>query len=124
MEPDLVSDDKPARPPRDDDARRGGSSGRAEQGRERRGPAPGSEHRGGPGGERPRRDDRGSSGARPRGSGRGDDRRGADRGARGGAERDDQRGGSMLVPKKPRLPEPAIPDDVTGFELDRSVKNQ
>ena len=30
----------------------------------------------------------------------------------------------MLTPKKPRLPEPAIPDDVTGFELDRSVKNQ
>ncbi len=30
----------------------------------------------------------------------------------------------MLAPKKPRLPEPSIPDDVTGFELDRSVKNQ
>lgn len=30
----------------------------------------------------------------------------------------------MLTPKTPRLPEPAIPDDVTGFELDRSVKNQ
>jgi tetratricopeptide (TPR) repeat protein len=30
----------------------------------------------------------------------------------------------MLTPRKPRLPEPAIPDDVTGFELDRSVKNQ
>jgi len=30
----------------------------------------------------------------------------------------------MLVPKKPRLPEPAIPEGVTGFELDRSVKNQ
>ena len=30
----------------------------------------------------------------------------------------------MLTPKSPRLPEPAIPDDVTGFELDRSVKNQ
>ena len=30
----------------------------------------------------------------------------------------------MLTPKKPRLPEPSIPDDVTGFELDRSVKNQ
>jgi tetratricopeptide (TPR) repeat protein len=30
----------------------------------------------------------------------------------------------MLTPNKPRLPEPAIPDDVTGFELDRSVKNQ
>jgi tetratricopeptide (TPR) repeat protein len=30
----------------------------------------------------------------------------------------------MLAPKKPRLPEPAIPEGVTGFELDRSVKNQ
>ena len=30
----------------------------------------------------------------------------------------------MLTPNKPRLPEPAIPDDVTGFELERSVKNQ
>ena len=30
----------------------------------------------------------------------------------------------MLVPKKPRLPEPAIAEGVTGFELDRSVKNQ
>ena len=30
----------------------------------------------------------------------------------------------MLTPKSPRLPEPAIPDGVTGFELDRSVKNQ
>jgi len=30
----------------------------------------------------------------------------------------------MLTPNKRRLPEPSIPDDVTGFELDRSVKNQ
>jgi len=30
----------------------------------------------------------------------------------------------MLTPNKPRLPEPAIPEGVTGFELDRSVKNQ
>lgn len=30
----------------------------------------------------------------------------------------------MLAPKKPRLPEPAIPEGVTGFELDRAVKNQ
>jgi len=48
----------------------------------------------------------------------------ADRGQRGGTEREGQRGSSMLTPKTPRLPEPAIPDDVTGFELDRSVKNQ
>ena len=49
---------------------------------------------------------------------------GADRGSRGGADRAGQKGGAMLTPKTPRLPEPAIPDDVTGFELDRSVKNQ
>ena len=48
----------------------------------------------------------------------------ADRGPRAGTEREGQRGSSMLTPKKPRLPEPSIPDDVTGFELDRSVKNQ
>jgi len=48
----------------------------------------------------------------------------ADRGQRAGTEREGQRGSSMLTPKKPRLPEPSIPDDVTGFELDRSVKNQ
>ena len=30
----------------------------------------------------------------------------------------------MLAPKKPRLPEPGIPEGVTGFELERSVKNQ
>ena len=61
---------------------------------------------------------RGGSSGRPERGG------GADRGQRGGTEREGQRGSSMLTPKKPRLPEPAIPDDVTGFELDRSVKNQ
>jgi len=30
----------------------------------------------------------------------------------------------MLAPRTPRLPEPAIPEGVTGFELDRAVKNQ
>ncbi|MEP7034879.1 MAG: hypothetical protein ABI934_04775 [Actinomycetota bacterium] len=68
---------------------------------------------------------RGSSSRRPE---RDAPRRGADRGAergpRGGADRDGQRGASMLAPKKPRLPEPAIPEGVTGFELDRAVKNQ
>ncbi len=43
---------------------------------------------------------------------------------RGGSDREGQRGASMLAPKKPRLPEPAIPEGVTGFELDRAVKNQ
>lgn len=57
---------------------------------------------------------------RPRDGERGAPRRGAER----GAEREGQRGGSKLAPKKPRLPEPAIPEGVTGFELDRSVKNQ
>lgn len=77
---------------------------------------------------RPRVDPRrGSSSGRPeRASERGGaDRRPADRGTRGGTDREGQRGsGSMLTPNKPRLPDPAIPDDVTGFELDRSVKNQ
>lgn len=30
----------------------------------------------------------------------------------------------MLAPKKPRLPDPAIPDGVTGKELDRAVHHQ
>ena len=115
-----MSDDQPVRRPRDD----------------RRGPS--GEGRGGSGGGRPQRDDGGSTGGVSRGSdrsgsGRGprfNDRgaerseRGADRGPRGGTDREGQRGGSRLTPKKPRLPEPSIPDDVTGFELDRSVKNQ
>src|SRR5665811_866444 len=71
-------------------------------------------------------------GGSSRGAGRDAPRRGTDRGAdrgtgrdpRGGADREGQRGGSMLAPTKPRLPEPAIPEGVTGFELDRSVKNQ
>jgi tetratricopeptide (TPR) repeat protein len=75
---------------------------------------------------RPRDDDarRGASSRRPE---RDAPRRGTDRGAgrdpRGGADREG-RSGSMLAPKKPRLPEPAIPEGVTGFELDRAVKNQ
>ena len=36
----------------------------------------------------------------------------------------EERGGTRLTPKSPRLPEPAIPEGITGFELDRSVKNQ
>lgn len=44
---------------------------------------------------------------------------------RGGADRDRERkGGSRLAPKSPRLPEPRIPDGVTGKELDRSVHQQ
>lgn len=96
-----MSDDQSARPPRDDDARRGSSSRGAGRDAPRRGT------------------DRGTD----RGTNRGADR-GTGRDPRGGADREGQRGGSMLAPKKPRLPEPAIPEGVTGFELDRSVKNQ
>ena len=79
----------------------------------------------------PRDDDarRGTSSRGPedeaprRGSERGADRD-TSRDARGVANREGQRGSSMLAPKKPRLPEPAIPEGVTGFELDRAVKNQ
>jgi hypothetical protein len=35
--------------------------------------------------------------------------------------RPEDRGGSRLAPKGPRLPEPRIPEGVTGKELDRSV---
>jgi len=88
-----------------------------------RGSGVGAERGGGSGRGRPQGDARGSSGSGARGSDRGSER-GPDRGPRGGTEREGQRGGSMLTPNKPRLPEPAIPDGVTGFELDRSVKNQ
>ena len=78
------------------------------------------------------RDDKARGGTSSRRPERDAPRRGADRGAdrgsardpRGGADREGQRSGSMLAPKKPRLPEPAIPEGVTGFELDRAVKNQ
>src|SRR5665647_951033 len=124
MEPGPVSDDLPARRPHEDDPRRGSSSGRPERGGDRRGSSAGGERRGGSDGGR-KRDDRGSSGAsRDSSGGSGGTERGGGRRSDRGADREGQRSGSMLTPKKPRLPEPAIPDDVTGFELDRSVKNQ
>ena len=49
---------------------------------------------------------------------------------RGGRDRagefdnSERRGGSMLTPKSPRLPEPAILAEVTGKELDRDVRGQ
>ena len=92
-----MSDDQVARSPRDDGPGRGDSTRRPERGVGDRG--------------RDVKYDRDSGG-------------GADRSSRGGADRVGQKGGAMLTPKTPRLPEPAIPDDVTGFELDRSVKNQ
>src|SRR5674476_31681 len=122
MEPGPVSDEQPARRPREDEPRRGSSSGRPERGGGR-GSGVGAERGGGSGRGRPQGDARGSSGSGARGSDRGSER-GPDGGPGGGTEREGQRGGSMLTPNKPRLPEPAIPDGVTGFELDRSVKNQ
>src|SRR5665647_3632909 len=131
MEPGPVSDDLPARRPHEDDPRRGSSSGRPERGGDRRGRSAGGERRGGSDGGR-QRDDRGSSGAsrdssgasRDSSGGSGGTERGGGRRSDRGADREGQRSGSMLTPNKRRLPEPSIPDDVTGFELDRSVKNQ
>lgn len=63
----------------------------------------------------------------PRGSGAGRPQRpaggrGATERPRGGQGRDEERrGGTRLTPTSPRLPEPAIDEDVTGAELDRAV---
>ena len=79
----------------------------------------------GGGGRPPRRDDRGRTGGGQGGSARGGDRRGGRPGP-SSASRDDResRGGSRLAPKGPRLPEPRIPEGVTGKELDRSIHSQ
>lgn len=62
-----------------------------------------------------------SSGGRPASEGRG----GSGASYRGGVGREpEQRGGSRLTPREPRKPEPAIPDGVTGKELDRAVWTQ
>lgn len=54
--------------------------------------------------------------------------RGADRPGRGGpaGSRRDQgsESRSMLPPRKPRVPEPPLPDEVTGKELDRAIHHQ
>jgi tetratricopeptide (TPR) repeat protein len=57
----------------------------------------------------------------PRGGSGDGQRRDRDPGQFDNSER---RGGSRLAPKKPRLPDPAIPDEVTGKELDRGVHQQ
>lgn len=44
--------------------------------------------------------------------------------AHGDFDNSERRGGSRLAPKKPRLPDPSIPDEVTGKELDRAVHHQ
>lgn len=78
----------------------------------------------GGGGRPPRRDDRGRAGTGKRPGGAGRDTRAA--GGRPGTapDRGDERGGPRLAPKGPRLPEPRIPEGVTGKELDRSIHHQ
>ena len=56
---------------------------------------------------------RSGSGARPGPESRRDERSGSQ-----------DRGGSRLTPRGPRLPEPRIPEGVTGKELDRSIHHQ
>lgn len=87
------------------------------------------------------RDERPRRGGEPReGSGRGrpEDRRGDDgrqsgrpgrpvggvRGASGREMSSDRSGLGDRPPRKPRVPEPPLPEDVTGAELDRSVHQQ
>lgn len=105
------------------DQRREGDSGRARGGRDG-----GSR---GAGGGRPG-DGRGRDSPAGRDSRAGGDRFGGrdtqrdrdGRPSRGGAERDARESGPRLVPKQGRKPEPAIDEDVTGGELDRSVRGQ
>ncbi|GAA3616353.1 tetratricopeptide repeat protein [Marihabitans asiaticum] len=70
----------------------------------------------------PSRREGSSTRGRQRGDGQG--RASSSRPARGGADREGRVSGSRLVPKQGRRPEPAIADDVTGGELDRSVRAQ
>lgn len=114
-----MSEDRRGRSPRGEgfSDRRQGGDGAGYRGSERPG------RRGSAGSDRR---DRGSS--ERRGGGRSGERRGA---AGAGEARRDRPGserpsgtGPRLAPKTPRLPEPAIPEDVTGKELDRSVHHQ
>lgn len=114
------------------DERRGGRErGGRDDGGRGRGGSQGSRPGGRPGGRdgAARRDDRRGGGPRDgaRGGGRGDDRR-ENRSARperaGAGRGEEDRGGSRLVPKEGRKPEPAISPEVTGAELDRSVRQQ
>ena len=82
----------------------------------------------GEGGRGPRRAGVGRpprSGGTPPGSGARSGRppRGRD-GKPPGDQAREERGGSRLAPKGPRLPEPRIPEGVTGKELDRAVHHQ
>ena len=84
---------------------------------------------GGGGARPPRRDDRGRTGAPERRGrpatrdGRPPSGRPGPASERSGGDRE-TRGGSRLAPKGPRLPEPRIPEGVTGKELDRSIHSQ
>ncbi len=105
-------------PRRDDRGRSagaGGAGGAGGQGRP--GGKGGAGGKGGPGGK-------GGAGGkgRPGGSGR----PGTSGRAGAPSDRDDResRGGSRLAPKGPRLPEPRIPEGVTGKELDRAIHSQ
>lgn len=94
---------------------------------------------GGRGSGQGRRSDGSGRGPRRPAGGGGRPERSGDRAIRGrgegggGAARPDvsprageqgTRGGSRLVPRSPRLPEPAVPEEVTGKELDRAVHHQ
>lgn len=50
--------------------------------------------------------------------------RGSSRRSAADPDNSSRRGGSRLTPRKPRLPEPRIPEGVTGRELDRGVHQQ
>lgn len=109
----------------------GRERGRRDDGGRGRGSSSGGRPGGRPGGRdgAARRDDRRGGGPRDGGrdAGRRDDRRDS-RSARperaGVGRQEDDRGGSRLVPKEGRKPEPAIAPEVTGAELDRSVRQQ
>ena len=101
----------------------------AEESSDRRGgagrPAGGS----GGGGRPPRRDDRGRTGGKgaPARGGRPSGGRPSSGRPGTASERGDDRenrGGPRLAPKGPRLPEPRIPEGVTGKELDRAIHHQ
>ena len=102
------------RPPRRDGgpSSRGGSSSRG--GGRSGGPSRGSGGTRSGGAGRPPR-----TGGRPPGG-----RDGGTQPGDGGRDEREARGGARLAPKTPRLPEPRIPDEVTGKELDRSVHQQ
>jgi hypothetical protein len=72
----------------------------------------------GQGGRPPRRD-----GGAPSG-GTGGSGRSSGRPPRDARDERENTGGARLAPKGPRLPEPRIPDGVTGKELDRSIHLQ